>query len=226
MDYLYNSKVINFQHNKLAKLPWLLEQSELEEIDISKNELHSIDDAELAELKSLRTLRLSENFIGKNGGGGGGKNESIEKLLKHSIPAYSLFLFLSLAVDIAPDAFCSLAQLQHLFLKKNFITHISEKHFRNLKNLIILDLSANKIQTIHPYAFHSLTKVSELYLSQNSLSQIPEHLFAAMRGLKRLMLFSNDFRYLHAKSFIGLRLFGNDALLLLARHEAGLCLRH
>jgi Leucine-rich repeat (LRR) protein len=109
------------------------------------------------------------------------------------------------AVKIASDAFDSLIHLQYLYLKKNFITHISEKHLRNLKNLIILDLAANKIQKIHPSAFRSLIKVSELHLSQNSLNQIPENLFIAMRGLKRLMLFSNDFRYLHSKSFIGLR---------------------
>lgn len=84
--------------------------------------------------------------------------------------------------------------------------HISERHLKNLQNLIILDLAANKIQTIHPSAFLSLTKLSDLYLSQNFLSQIPENLFIAMKSLKRLMLFSNDFRYLHSGSMAGLRL--------------------
>lgn len=84
--------------------------------------------------------------------------------------------------------------------------HISERHLKNLKNLIILDLAANKIQKIHPNAFLSLTKLSDLYLSQNFLNEIPENLFIAMKSLKRLMLFSNDFRYLHSKSLMGLRL--------------------
>lgn len=110
------------------------------------------------------------------------------------------------AVKIASDAFDSLTHLQHLYLKKNFIMHISERHLKNLQNLIILDLAANKIQKIHPNAFRSLTKLSELYMSQNFLNQIPENLFIAMKSLKRLMLFSNDFRYLHSGSFVGLRL--------------------
>ena len=109
-------------------------------------------------------------------------------------------------VKIASDAFNSLNLLQHLYLKKNLIMFINERHFKNLKNLIILDLSSNKIQNIHPSALNMLQKVSDLYLSQNSLNQIPENLFREMKSLKRLMLFSNDFKYLHAKSFIGLRL--------------------
>ena len=56
--------VINFSNNKLNKLPLLLEQSELEELDISKNEICVIDNKDLFELKKLKTLRLSENSLG------------------------------------------------------------------------------------------------------------------------------------------------------------------
>lgn len=58
------SSVINFSNNKLEKLPLLLEQSELEELDISKNEICAIDNKDLFELKKLKTLRLSENSLG------------------------------------------------------------------------------------------------------------------------------------------------------------------
>lgn len=95
--------------------------------------------------------------------------------------------------------------LQCLHLKKNFITHVGEKLLKNLRNLIILDMAANKIQSIHPHAFHSLTKVIELHLSQNSLKEIPEKLFVAMGRLKKLLMFSNDIRYLHSQCFVGLR---------------------
>jgi Leucine-rich repeat (LRR) protein len=59
-------------------VPWLAEQPELEELDISKNRVHSIG-SELAELKSLKSLRLSENFIGESK-----CHCEFEKLLKHS----------------------------------------------------------------------------------------------------------------------------------------------
>lgn len=55
--------VINFSNNKLRKLPFLLEQSELEELDISKNEINSLDSKELFELGKLKTLRFSENSL-------------------------------------------------------------------------------------------------------------------------------------------------------------------
>lgn len=96
-------------------------------------------------------------------------------------------------------------QLQCLYLKKNLITHVNEKHLRNLGNLLILDLAANKIHNIHSNAFRSLGKVFELHLSQNFLKEIPESLFVSMGRLKKLLLFSNDFRYLRSQYFAGLR---------------------
>lgn len=56
--------VINLSHNRLNKLPRLQEQSEMEELDVSRNKLSAIESDDLVQLKSLKTLRLSENFIG------------------------------------------------------------------------------------------------------------------------------------------------------------------
>lgn len=62
--FCFHSPVINLSHNRLTKLPTLQEQSEMEELDVSRNKINEIDDNELTQLKSLKTLRLSENFIG------------------------------------------------------------------------------------------------------------------------------------------------------------------
>lgn len=56
--------VINLSHNRLNKLPRLQEQSEMEELDVSRNKLSAIESEDLMQLKSLKTLRLSENLIG------------------------------------------------------------------------------------------------------------------------------------------------------------------
>lgn len=61
---LFYSIVINLSHNRLTKLPTLQEQSELGELDVSRNKISEINSNELTQLKSLKTLRLSENFIG------------------------------------------------------------------------------------------------------------------------------------------------------------------
>lgn len=58
-------EVINLARNKLRDLPNLQEQVELEELDVSKNEIRVVGSNSLKELKNLKTLRLSENFIGK-----------------------------------------------------------------------------------------------------------------------------------------------------------------
>lgn len=118
---------------------------------------------------------------------------------------YLFFFSLFLRADsVADDAFDNLIQLQYLFMKKNFITEISEKHFKNVENLLILDIAVNKIQKIHRDAF-KLEKLSELNLSQNNLKEIPKKLFIALKSLKKLMLFSNDLSHLSAGIFDGLR---------------------
>lgn len=157
---------------------------------MSRNEVQVISSNSFKHQKKLKTLRLSENFIGKR-----------KSFSKFSFNFSSFFP----KDKIASDAFDSLMHLQCLYLKKNLITHVNEKHFRNLRNLIIVDLAANKIQSIHSNAFRSLTKVFELHLSQNFLKEIPENLFIEMARLKKLMLFSNDFRYLRSQYFSGLR---------------------
>jgi Leucine-rich repeat (LRR) protein len=58
-------EVINLARNKLRDLPNLQEQVELEELDISKNEIRVVGSNSFKQLKNLKTLRLSENFIGK-----------------------------------------------------------------------------------------------------------------------------------------------------------------
>lgn len=58
-------EVINLAHNKLRDLPNLQEQTELEELDVSKNEIRIVRSSDFKHLKSLRTLRLCENLIGK-----------------------------------------------------------------------------------------------------------------------------------------------------------------
>lgn len=63
--HVQSIEVINLAHNKLRDLPNLQEQTELEELDLSKNELNSIRSDDFKHLRSLKTLRISENFIGK-----------------------------------------------------------------------------------------------------------------------------------------------------------------
>lgn len=46
-------------------MPNLQEQTELEELDLSKNEFHVLSSDDFKYLKKLKTLRLSENFISK-----------------------------------------------------------------------------------------------------------------------------------------------------------------
>lgn len=61
---IYHVRVMKVSNNKLRHLPNLQEQTELSELDVSKNEIHSISHDDLRQLRRLKTLQLSENFIG------------------------------------------------------------------------------------------------------------------------------------------------------------------
>lgn len=61
---LFSILVINFSQNKLPTIPTLQEQTKLEDLDVSRNEIRFISSDDFKYLRSLRYLRVSENFIG------------------------------------------------------------------------------------------------------------------------------------------------------------------
>jgi Leucine-rich repeat (LRR) protein len=63
--------------------------------------------------------------------------------------------------------------LKHLILSSNSISFIDEKTFKNVKNLILLDLFENKIKSIEPTTLLHVKNLLYLYLGNNYLMKLP-----------------------------------------------------
>lgn len=82
--------------------------------------------------------------------------------------------------------------LTTLDMSHNNITKIdNERTFENVKHLIELDLSWNRISAISSDAFHKLSKLKRLDLSHNQLNNLPSNLFVGPSVLEVLILSNN-----------------------------------
>lgn len=83
--------------------------------------------------------------------------------------------------------------LTTLDMSHNNITAIDfDNTFENVTNLIELDLSWNRIETLAGGAFHQLAKLKRLDLSHNQLSRLPTSFLALPSVLEVLILSNNE----------------------------------
>lgn len=117
--------------------------------------------------------------------------------------------------------FDELGHLQMLNLRKNRISHLSERLFFKLPKLLILQLTGNQIRQvtgnffplrlvqkllfqIHPQDFLQLSNLQELHLGRNLIGSVPKNAFLQNRRLDKLFLLSNNLEELHEEAFQGL----------------------
>ncbi|CAG9803863.1 unnamed protein product [Chironomus riparius] len=169
---IYHIKVINFSNNKLNKFPLLLEQSELEELDISKNEICAIDNKDLFELKKLKTLRLSENslaFVSEEKFYNSYKRKPFQKLKEPFDIGFG-------SKQNPIDASICFSQLE-----------------KGLKRLMLF---SNNFKYLHSNSFEGLSSLSSLLLNNNNLKDFDADVFSPLISLSKLRLDSNKLQFL------------------------------
>ena len=77
-------------------------------------------------------------------------------------------------------------------------------HSRGWRNLGVLDLTWNYIETIQPGTFDKLPKLKKLFLTQNSISQIRRHYFQHLHSLTELYLDRNNIATVENGSFLNM----------------------
>lgn len=101
---------------------------------------------------------------------------------------------------IENEAFSNLTNLVHLDLSSNRIESINQKLFSQLTNLKSLNLKNNQIQSIEENAFSNLKSLTNLDLSFNHLSRLNPQSLNGLENLKRINLrhtwFNFDIRFL------------------------------
>ncbi len=147
-------------------------------LDLSGLNIYALETVEnLFELKSLRILSLSNNFLTELPSTIGDLT-SLEKILIEKCKINEL-----------PESIGDLKSLKHLNLHRNQINHFP-KSFGNLKKMERLDASFNNISYI-PVSFKKLTSLKVLNLRNNSIKTIPEWI-GEFQNLKVLNLMVNS----------------------------------
>ncbi|XP_075227523.1 toll-like receptor 6 [Lycorma delicatula] len=110
-------------------------------------------------------------------------------------------------VLIPGNGFSALRRLRELYIHDNEISMISDRALSGLKNLLILDLSNNKIVALPSEFFRECADVvKEIYLQNNSISVLSPGLFANLNQLLALDLSRNQLTsaWINSGTFSGL----------------------
>ena len=163
----------------------------LDEIDLSNNQIRIIEDRSFSSLKSLTTLSLAENKIEEL------HKETFEGLITLKILAFSSNLIRKLDNLV----FTNLMNLIRLDLSSNQISLIEKDGFKDLVNLEELALAENKISLIDDLIFSDLQKLKKLDLSGNMLTNLGENAFFGLINLEKLDLCHNSIIEIDKKAF-------------------------
>ncbi|XP_056136006.1 vasorin a [Lampris incognitus] len=185
---------------------------ELEMLDLSQNELIEVPDGVFETLSALKNLDLSSNYI----------THISKNSFSGLVQLERLYLHANRIQSIQPDAFEGLEMLLELKLQGNQLTSLPSLH---LPNLLLLDLSYNKIPSLGPLDLQtphlealkvaslgltsldedlmgSLGNLHDLDISMNQLVEVPQALKqGSLKGLIKLNLAANPLGELKQEDF-------------------------
>ncbi|KAK5600895.1 hypothetical protein CRENBAI_007714 [Crenichthys baileyi] len=90
---------------------------------------------------------------------------------------------------------------QYLYIFQNDIVTLNQDDFKDITELVSLDLSQNKLAEIPDKAFQSLSKLKNLDLSGNHITHISKDSFSGLVQLERLYLHGNLIQSIHWEAF-------------------------
>ncbi|XP_065222752.1 protein toll-like [Planococcus citri] len=176
-------ETLNLQDNHIVELAEQIfnDLDNLEELNLSGNELKSLPVKLFEPLKKLRRLNLQRNnFMNLN-----------ENILRY-IPALT---YLNLCDNhlnyVSTSLFNSAYNLTVLKLCNNNITILENGVFENLQFLNETDLSDNKLTSLPGNLFDKCGNLKILKLNGNSLKMLPDYIFQNTRNLTQLDIGNN-----------------------------------
>ncbi len=165
---------------------------------IEKNKLVIIENANLNYLKTIFNVisKYNENEIDESSMIDNGQSLSKNYKFKQE-DEKKLILNFEGFLSIKQFAFKNLANLITINLSNNFIMDIYKNAFNGLKNLKILNLSKNQLEYIHKDAFNDLVNLNRIDLSYNQLKIIKKEYFINLENLKDLNISFNKLQSVH-----------------------------
>ncbi|XP_050094765.1 toll-like receptor Tollo [Anopheles aquasalis] len=211
-------EVLDLSHNDLLSLPdnGLSSLRSLSVLMLQDNLLTALADRSFVGLGSLRVLNMSSNklvalppetfqsprelrqiYL---------QNNSLSVLAPGLLEGLDRLEILDLSRNeltsewINRDTFAGLKRLVVLEISHNALTKIDRHVFRELYSLQILNLEANRIESIADNAFSDLKNLVALTLSHNRLKRIEQHHFSELYVLNQLYIESNLIESMHGRA--------------------------
>lgn len=166
--------------------------SDLVSLDLSRNELETVNTTEIFALADLEELDLSSNMLVNMAFSG-----VHYKLRKLDLSSNNISSVKSLRID-------GLVHLMELNLANNKIISLPPDAFPGGGFLRTLNLKNNRIVSLDEGCMDNLNSLENLILNRNSLSSFPKGLFQNMRSLLVLELNKNKFVEIQGLTFHGL----------------------
>ncbi|XP_078572441.1 uncharacterized protein LOC144859562 [Branchiostoma floridae x Branchiostoma japonicum] len=183
---------LNLNNNRLTKLSFQ-GMPLLTDISVSNNLLQSIPER-LGVITHARILDISNNPIQSLPGG---QFTSLNYLLKLDVSNISAIQ----DGGLAPDALSGLHSLVELRVENNELNKVPSQALSAVKQIQILSLSHNKIETLDENDFVSVSNVSNLQLANNMLAKVPEKALRPFTNLTQLDLSGNPLVHISDWSF-------------------------
>lgn len=95
----------------------------------------------------------------------------------------------------------NIINLQKLILRDNDIRRVDVRAFNNLKIVIEIDLTSNKIDRLHPGTFDETQRLRVLLLNNNFIKRLENHLFRNMEFLQKVELSNNQIHVIEDSAF-------------------------
>ncbi|KAM4618971.1 leucine-rich repeat neuronal protein 3 [Polymixia lowei] len=179
-----DTQVLLLQTNNIIKLENALDYlANITEIDLSQNNISSVNDVCLGPLPNLLSLHMEENWV----------EELPERCLPFLPSLQEFYINHNIISSISPGAFQGLDRLLRLHLNSNRLTSINNEWFQPLPDLEILMLGENPILQISNMNFKPLANLHSLVLARMNLTEIPDDALVGLEKLESISFFDNLF---------------------------------
>ncbi|XP_041980295.1 toll-like receptor 7 [Aricia agestis] len=168
--------------------------STLQTIDLSHNDIMSLPaDSEIFHLRRLTQLFLQNNKISEL------PTEVFSDLLLLKVVNLS-----ENAINYLPETlFRNTKEIREIYLSNNMLELLPKRLFSKLDQLVVLDLSANRLlgDHIEDETFGGLIRLIVLDLSQNQITRISRNIFKDLFFLQILNLSNNSIGFIEDNAF-------------------------
>lgn len=168
------------------------ELAQLQQLDLSNNNIWLLPEAIICPLQSLHLLNLTNNKIHDIIGFHFSASPSTRASRKCGTTLGTLDLSAN-NIDTLPAAiFSGLGRLERLQLNANKMNYIADRALEGLLSLSILDLSENRLSSLPPELFNEARNIQQLLLQNNSINVLAPGLLIELAQLQRLDLSHNE----------------------------------